>query len=330
MRQSIDMNRARVFVGALLTLGFCSAFGQLPVSGQWNKQNYVNWRTLRSGSNSRYTTPQMIVLGTEGEFFNYWQRATGSPGETAPTQNVDWDKQLLVAIHLGNRATTGYDVKVKGVVKDGTVDVIRAVEETPMKGQVVAKTVTSPWVIIEVDRDANDFRIEWSTAESHPQIILGPGGSYIGPGDRDGAGWVPLANQADWGTVRAGTECNIREQEVVVMNSEFDFINYYRRAFDGAVPASQNDFLRYRLIAIHLGERRTGGYTVSVRNVIKDGGRAIVRAVEQTPIPGMAVSHRATSPWIVIRVQRDLFDISLDLQVEQIKKGIAIVGGDGG
>lgn len=276
------------------------------------------------------TSQQMIVIDSETQFGAYWAQSTGSPASTAPSQNVDWIKQRLVAIHLGARSTTGYNVVVQNIVRGIGTLTIKAVEETPIPNQYVAKVITSPWVIIQVDRDASQFQIEWSSRRANPSIILGPGGVYIGPRDQTGAGWEPVANQCNWGTFRAGTECNITSQQVIVMSSEWDFANYYRRAFDGPVPNSGNDWLQFKLVAVHLGSKPTTGYGISVRNVLRSNGGGIIRAAEEAPLPGQIVTRIQTQPWVIVRVECSLTDFKLDLQPDETNRRIVITGGGSG
>lgn len=316
----------RTFLALVACAISAAAAAQLPGGAQWSQQNYINWSTFKQGQHSRISEQQVIEIATEGDFMNYWQRSTGNAPGTAP-KGIDWMKQKLVAVHLGTRPNSGYSVAVKNIVRSGAWATIHAVEETPMSGVYVAQVQVSPWVLVKLDRTAAAFRTEWSSRTARPAIILGPGGSYIGPKDNDGAGWVDPKHQADWGTYRQGQECDITTPEFIVMHTIHDFARYYQRAFRGPVPSTSIDWNKYKLVAIHLGTRETSGYAVSVRNVIKNGAYGVVRAVEETPVPGQFVNRRATSPFVVIKVERNLVQMELDISVQQSKRGIAFGGG---
>jgi hypothetical protein len=322
------MNLLRNFLALMTATASIAAVAQIPGSGQWNSQNYVNWRTIKTGQTSRIHQRGMTVLDNENAFVAYWNKLTGSPAETAPTQNIDWTRNRVVAITLGDRNTGGYNVAVKGISKDnGGIATIKAVEETPIRGQYVSQVITAPWALVQVDRGAADFRVEWSSREAQANVVLGPGGVYIGPRDQSGAGWVPPGSQASWSTFRSGTQSNIDDQQTIVMSTEWDFQAYFQHAFGGRAPSSGNDWLQYRLVAIHLGKRPTSGYGISVKNVIKNGGSATIRATELLPIPGTRVYREASRPWVIIRVESRIVDFSVDIQPDQTSKKIIVEGG---
>ena len=311
----------------LLLLLCCLAAGASAV-GQvtFGRANLIDWGTFKSGATSRFNDPEMVVMHTENDFQAYWQRAMGQAGNAAP-KGVDWMKYKLVAVHLGTRPNSGYSVIVQNILRNGSYATIHAVEQTPIPNQYVAQMQTSPWVIVKVERSAVDFRLDMTSRQSHPRIILGPGGTYIGPRDNDGAGWVDPRNQCDWGTYRMGEESLFTTQQMAVINTESDFIRYYEKAFGGRAPRAGIDWYRYRLVAIHLGAKATTGYGLTVRNVVRDGSYGTIRAVEETPIPGQFVRRRETSPWVIVRVERAIVQFNLDLSARPARSDIAIVGG---
>ena len=317
-----EMKIARVLLLLCLALSFASAFAQFGQGATFGRGNMVDWRTFKSGTSSKFNDPEMVVLNTENDYLSYWQRAMGG---TAPTGN-DWIKYRLVAVHLGNRPTSGYGIFVQNIVKDGAHAMVHAVEEIPIPGQYVAKIACSPWVLVKVERTSVAFRLQMTSRQARPAIILGPGGSYIGPGDNDGAGWVDPKFQCDWGTYRAGYASGIREPGIFVLNTEADFQNYYERAFGGRAPRAGVDWYRYRLVAVHLGCRKTTGYGVSVRNVLKNAAYGTIVAVEETPIPGEYVTRVETSPFVIVRVERTMVQFTLDMTSKQAKSGVVIMG----
>jgi hypothetical protein len=57
-------------------------------------------------------------------------------------------------------------------------------------------------------------------------------------------------------------------------------------------------------VAIALGERRTGGYTVEIVRVYERGGQLVVEYREEAPGPDMMVTQALTAPWVVAIVPR--------------------------
>ena len=67
---------------------------------------------------------------------------------------------------------------------------------------------------------------------------------------------------------------------------------------------------REQAVAVFLGERRTGGYTVRIENAAAQEGRLVVTYQESPPPPGTMVTQALTSPWALVVVPRS------DLPVE--------------
>jgi hypothetical protein len=57
-------------------------------------------------------------------------------------------------------------------------------------------------------------------------------------------------------------------------------------------------------VAIQLGGRRTGGFSVEVLRTQVQEGKLIVEYRETAPEPGMMVTQELTEPWIVAIIPR--------------------------
>jgi hypothetical protein len=64
------------------------------------------------------------------------------------------------------------------------------------------------------------------------------------------------------------------------------------------------DFRRESVIAVFLGQRPSGGYGVSVRDLRLEGGDVILLLEERQPGPGDITTQALTSPWLMLRVAR--------------------------
>ncbi|MCO5296427.1 MAG: protease complex subunit PrcB family protein [Fimbriimonadaceae bacterium] len=134
-------------------------------------QTGVRYRTFDSGVLSAITTPRQQVLNNEAEFQTYWRQHTGSAA-SAP-RGIEWGKELLIAIHLGNRPTAGYQVYVEGIDRPTPNDlVVRFVESQPPKGMAAATMITSPWVLVRVERAGGNIRFQ-SRVQQSSVIVLG-------------------------------------------------------------------------------------------------------------------------------------------------------------
>jgi hypothetical protein len=68
-------------------------------------------------------------------------------------------------VHLGTRPTSGYSLRIARVERNGSYGIIRAIEETPVPGSIVAQAQTSPYAIVKVPRNLTQFKLDLSTRE---------------------------------------------------------------------------------------------------------------------------------------------------------------------
>lgn len=151
----------------------------------------VRFSTFQQGHHSRFERAGQRILQTEGDFQKYWSELTGRPPHEAP-RGVDWNRNYLVAIHLGTRPTGGYGVSVRSIERTTPNDlVLTYVETRPRPDAMVTQALTSPWVIVAVERVPGNlrFRAEVTTVGSigggtgsGGDPIRLPGGVTIIPG----------------------------------------------------------------------------------------------------------------------------------------------------
>lgn len=104
-----------------------------------------------------------------------------------------------------------------------------------------------------------------------------------------------------------GQQSGIHKPFVALITNKADWAEYWRHhaaIFHPTPPPPPVDFDRASLIAIHLGERRTGGYSLQILAVDERGGELVVSAVEHRPGPGTIVTQALTQPYEIIRIPR--------------------------
>lgn len=112
--------------------------------------------TINSDMMSGITRPQQSVARTAAEWQTLWsQHVLGRP---APV--VDFTKQMVVAVFLGSRSSSGYAVQITGVRKDGNTLVVQWAERKPEPGMMAAQVMTAPSHIATVPRHDGDLRFE--------------------------------------------------------------------------------------------------------------------------------------------------------------------------
>lgn len=140
-------------------------FSQRNGEGQdGDPRNAVPWSAYNSGSYSQINRQGLFTLTNPGEWAQHWSRMTGRPAQEAPG-GIDWNNQILVAVHLGTRPTGGFNVKVARIERNGALGIVRAIEEPPVPGSFVGQAMTSPYIIVRVPRGFSQFRLDLSKKE---------------------------------------------------------------------------------------------------------------------------------------------------------------------
>ena len=117
-------------------------------SGGVVTSDFLSWRVYEEGRTCGVTREGTYVIRNQDEFEVYWRSLNAE--DVAP-RDVDWSKENLIAIHLGSKATGGYEILPREVVplNDGRL-YCSFLERLPSRDQHVSKTKTSPYCILRV------------------------------------------------------------------------------------------------------------------------------------------------------------------------------------
>jgi hypothetical protein len=281
-------------------------------------QDSITWSQFQSGQQSRIRQQGSYLLTTQNEYQNFWTRLTGQPADTAPP-GVNWFNERLLVVTLGTRSTGGYSVFVQSVrnLPNGRT-AVRAIERTPMPGQYVSEGQTAPYAIVKVPHTVNNVSLSVLPAQAMPGVILAPGAYYGTPGGQAGVGFGPETgpNAVSFEAYSSGPYSLVNRQSLFVLNDERDLARHWEQALGrpaDSIPGGI-DWNRQKLVAVHLGQRRTGGYGIIVAGMRRtENGTVAVRAVERRPVPGSFVTQVITSPFVILKVVRraDNFKLSV-------------------
>ena len=255
----------------------------------------VEWSTLTMGQRSSVAGFSTYVLGSASEFENYWRRTSGQPG--SPPSGVDFQKYQLVAIHLGNRPTGGFQVSVERIerVQASTIQ-LNYVEQKPSSDQIVTQALTSPWVVVRVKRVGGNFAFR-----GRVQVGPFPGtGPILTPGPIP-----PIWGGVPFETLLNGTNSSARTFRVEVLESQSDYRAHLRDYVRNAeVRPVRVDWGREAVVAIHLGTRSSLGYGIQVNGVEPSVTGLRILWTEIRPAPGSMAGQSLVSPFVLVRGPR--------------------------
>jgi hypothetical protein len=103
---------------------------------------------------------------------------------------------------------------------------------------------------------------------------------------------------SQWSGARGGSD----DASTLVVRSAGEWTALWRRI--GREEPRKLDPAKEMAVAVFLGEKRTGGFSVEIKSVREESGNLFVEYHERTPAPDMVVAQVLTSPWTVAVTSR--------------------------
>jgi hypothetical protein len=117
--------------------------------------------TLAGDQMSAIDSPRQSVVKTAAEFETLWR--AHSPGRPVPT--VDFSRNMVLAVFLGSRPSSGFDVQITNVRRDGELLLVTWAERRPGRDQMAAQVMTAPAHLVTVPRFEGAVRFQKAPGE---------------------------------------------------------------------------------------------------------------------------------------------------------------------
>ncbi len=99
-----------------------------------------------------YPKQDIKVFSSYSEFEQFYKLNTNIVSDSIPKPDVDFQKELLIGIFLGQRPTSGYSINVEKVLLEKNQIVVYANEICPKRNQMVLMVITYPSVFIKIPK----------------------------------------------------------------------------------------------------------------------------------------------------------------------------------
>lgn len=263
--------------------------------------------TWKRGDYSRYTQSALVPIYDEAALAKYWANAMGQPAISAP-RGIDWQRQMVVAIHAGERPSGGYTIDLaKSDVVNGVIT-FHIREHRPLAGSNVDKNASSPWLLVRLDKTTNQFRMDTRVANDFPGLVMGANGATV---IRNGAATIIIPNGVTWSDegwygYYVGDDCGYDSPGITVISSSVDFERFWTKVVGQSLDSAPGgvNWSSERLLSLSLGPRPTAGYGLVVLGTRIEKDRGVIVAYERKP-DGFAAA-RVTRPHTMIRVDRNV------------------------
>jgi hypothetical protein len=121
----------------------------------------VPFTTLAHGSASGVVQPTRIVVRSQNDWAALWSRHVRTQS-TSPPPPVDFSRDMVVALFMGERPTAGYAIEVTRIERTGAGLTVHYRMTRPDPAALNAQALTQPFQLIKLPRvdDAVTFVAE--------------------------------------------------------------------------------------------------------------------------------------------------------------------------
>jgi hypothetical protein len=123
----------------------------------------LTWRTLSRGLSSGLVQPGHHVIRDPTAYFKLWADHAAEVPRAALPPAVDFSREMVVAVALGQRPTGGYMVEIVDVVLRGRTARVLVAERVPRPGVLQIQMATQPYQFIALP--ALNARIEFRNVD---------------------------------------------------------------------------------------------------------------------------------------------------------------------
>jgi protease stability complex PrcB-like protein len=137
-------------LGLLIPLVACAtgAVGDVAAEG-----GALTFSTVAKGVASGVLEPLQVAIRTRDEWVAFWARHTRAQVQPPSAPAVDFSREMVVGIFLGERATGGYEVEITKVERGGSELRIHYRSMSPEPRATVTQVRTEPYHVIKLRRD---------------------------------------------------------------------------------------------------------------------------------------------------------------------------------
>jgi hypothetical protein len=110
----------------------------------------VSFDTVLKGNRSGVREHLEAVARNQADWKALWQKHVSTEPNSPALPAIDFSRETVIAVFLGEKPTGGHDIEITGVEqRDGSL-VVSFVERSPQPGSVVTQAFTQPFHIVKV------------------------------------------------------------------------------------------------------------------------------------------------------------------------------------
>ena len=118
-------------------------------SGSIQKNNNVEFKTIKKGQYCGIEKAGNLVITSNEEWKKTWEGLFMEVEPEVPElPNVDFNKNQVIAVFMGQKGSGGYSVEITGVYEYEDKVIVNVLRKTPSADAMVSQAMTQPFHII--------------------------------------------------------------------------------------------------------------------------------------------------------------------------------------
>jgi len=115
----------------------------------------VAFQTVARGNRSGIGEAAQIVIRNRGEWASLWQRHSSLDANPPAAPAIDFGKELIAAVFLGQKPTGGFAVEIVSVERNDGELTVSFRETNPPTGAIATQAFTQPFHIVRIGVEGN-------------------------------------------------------------------------------------------------------------------------------------------------------------------------------
>jgi hypothetical protein len=111
--------------------------------------------TVEKGDRSGIRGPLQTVIRNQDEWKALWKRHSSTDTNPPPAPIIDFDREIVVGIFLGEKRTGGYEVEIVRAERRDSSLYFYYREESPPPGAMVTQALTQPFHLVKIAKYEN-------------------------------------------------------------------------------------------------------------------------------------------------------------------------------
>lgn len=185
---------------------------------------------------------------------------------------VDFSRQSVLVALMGLQPTTGYDMRITDVRTAGQRVVVYVTQTVPPPSLLTIENPTTPYHMVVIPKI------------DQPVDLVFTG---------DTAWVIPILDGFQ------GTQSQAVAPQPAVIRDRQVWAKLWADNFGATMAVPEVDFAQRMAVAVFMGQRPTGGYSVMITSVERIDDRLVVNFRTRSPQPGDVVTQVITSPYAI-------------------------------